>query len=446
MRKFLAVVKREYLKLVWTKTFLLSTFLFPIVGLGFMFVPAILLSIEGEATSLAVVDQSGRLYEPLKNALTAKAKVEQPDAAEAMNQISGSQAEQAKRTAEMMKAQFELEEIKADANSLEQIKRDLNERLRAQKLDAYVVVPANLDDPTFELYARNTSDITLQSKLGSAINQAVRRVRMQDANINPEKLDGINRSVPLNTTRVSDAGESEDNGIGFFLAFGVGIMMMLILTIYGGQILNAVVEEKETRIAEILFSSARPFDLMMGKIVGVGLGALTQFAIWLGSIAAIAVFGVVQLKAAGLDIPLPAISPVFFVALFVFFILGFFTYATIYALIGSMVTNAQEGNQFALLGTAPLLISFYCTFPILRSPNSDFSTWMSIAPFMSALLMPVRMSVNMPPFWQVGLSVLLSLITIVGLTWLAARVYRIGMLMTGKKATIPEVWRWIRQS
>ncbi len=446
MRKFLAVVKREYLKLVWTKTFLLSTFLFPIIGLCSIFGTAILVTIEGDATRLAVVDQSGRLYEPLKNALTAKPKIEQPNVAEAMNQLNESQAENVRRTAEMIQAQFELEEIKADAGTLEQIKRELNERLRAQKLDAYIVVPADFDNSTVELYARNTSDLALQQRLGGAINQSVRRVRMQNANISPEKLDDINRVVALNTIRVSDAGETEDDGIGFFLAFGVGVLMMLILTIYGTQILNAVIEEKETRIAEILFSSARPFDLMMGKIVGIGLGALTQFAIWLGSIAAIAVFGVVQMKAAGLEIPLPAISPVFFGALFVFFILGFFTYATIYALIGSMVTTAQEGNQFALLATAPLLISFYCTFPILRSPNSDFSTWMSIAPFTSALLMPVRMSVNMPALWQIGLAILLSLITIVGLTWLAARVYRIGMLMTGKKATIPEVWRWIRQS
>ena len=446
MRKFLAVVKREYLKIVWSKTFILSTLFIPLAGLIFSFVPILMMTIEGDATHLLVVDQSGRMSEAVIKTLTETQSFSPNGKQDALAQLNSSQQEQLKENSQKMKSRFIVEKFDFAATPLEQVKRELNERLRAQKLDAYLVIPTDLANAPFELYARNASNITMQSRVGNAVNQAVRRVRMKEEQISPEKLDAINRNVELDTVRVSDDGEAEDSGESFFLVFGIGLLLMLTLTLYGQSILAAVVEEKETRIAEILFSSARPFTLMMGKIVGVGLSALTQLGIWILSILLIALYALPQLSRTGFNFSLPQLSPAFFLLMTVYFLLGFLTYSTIYALIGSMVTTVQEGGQFALIALIPLMGSFYSLFPVMNSPGSNFSVWLSLLPFTAPLVMPVRVAVQTPPLWQIGLSIALNIAAVIALTWLAARIYRIGMLMYGKKATIPEVWRWIRQN
>lgn len=446
MRKFLAVVKREYLKLVWTKAFIIGTLLAPLLMLGVGLIPALIFSIEGEAARVAVVDLSGKLAPQIKNALVNNRRGQPPTREAVEQQMTASQEERARQAAEQMSAKFTVEEILGAGKSIEEFKRELDVRLRENKLDAYVIVPRDFDTESFELYARNTSDFIAQSRIERALNQAVRAARLEAAQIPQSRLDEINREIKLKSVRVSESGASEDGGESFWLVFGVGFLIYLVLAIYGQAILAAVIEEKETKIAEILFSSARPFTLMIGKLVGVGLTALTQLAIWVFSAVALIVFGLSQMRSSGVNLNLPPISPFFILGLFVFFLLGFFTYATIYALIGSMVTTVQEGGQFALPPVMILLGAFYCVIPITRNPNSDFAVWTSLAPFLSPIVMPARMAIQMPPIWQVLFSMILSLLTILALTWLASRVYRIGMLMYGKRASIPEVLRWIRQS
>ena len=214
---------------------------------------------------------------------------------------------------------------------------------------------------------------------------------------------------------------------------------------YGQVILAAVIEEKETRIAEVLFSSVRAFPLMMGKLIGVSLVALTQYAIWGLAFGLFALYGVAMLAARGVPISLPHLPASIFVYFLLFFLLGYFIYATIYALIGAMVTTTQEGGQVALPVIMLLVIGFYVAFPVIRSPNSSFAFWVSLFPFFSPITMLVRIVTQTPPFWQIALSLVIGFGTVVLLIWVTARIYRIGMLMYGKRASIPEVLRWIRQ-
>jgi ABC-2 type transport system permease protein len=218
-----------------------------------------------------------------------------------------------------------------------------------------------------------------------------------------------------------------------------------MLVTYGQVILGAVVEEKETRIAEILFSSVRSFTLMMGKLIGVSLVALTQYGIWAIVFALFAVFGVRMLAAQGIPVSLPSIPISTVIYFIIFFLLGYFIYATIYALVGAMVTNTQEGGQVALPVIFLLMVGFYMAFPVMRSPGSSFAFWVSMFPFWSPITMMVRIVTQTPPFWEIALSILIGVGTVILLIWLAARVYRIGMLMYGKRASIPEVIRWVRQ-
>jgi ABC-2 type transport system permease protein len=222
--------------------------------------------------------------------------------------------------------------------------------------------------------------------------------------------------------------------------------MYLAILMYGQVILGAVIEEKETRIAEILFSSIKPFTLMMGKLVGVSLVALTQLAIWMLAFSAFALYGTGVLAGKGIRASIPTIPFSHYIYFGLFFLLGYFLYATIYALLGSMVTTVQEGGQLAMPVILILVISFYLFLPVSRSPDSSFSFWVSMLPLSAPVAMLVRIVTQTPPFWQIALSLLIGFGTVLLIMWIASRIYRVGMLMYGKRASIPEAWRWARQA
>ncbi|MBA3335255.1 MAG: ABC transporter permease [Acidobacteria bacterium] len=450
MRKFLSVVKHEYKKIVLKWSFLLATLLFPLLAAAFAVVPALIFSIKGEATRIIVADQTGKIASRVRENLSSekmavKASEAQKDA---LKNLNASQEEQMKRSAEQMGVSFNFVEYVADGKSVEQLKRELNTKITEKEIDAYLIVPANYEssDAKFEFFSRKAGDFVANSSLEKAINSAVRSQRLADADISEDKLKDLSRNVDLSVKKVSEEGDEKDDEGSFAAGVIIGLMIYITLLIYGQQIMSAVVEEKETRIAEILFSSAKPFELMMGKLVGVGLAGLTQLAIWVVSALVLVGVGIAQMSAAGINITIPDITALTIIYFFIFFLLGFFIYATIYALIGSMVTNVQEGGQFAMFPVFILIIGFYLSFAVIRDPNSNVSFWVSIAPFFAPIVMPVRILAETPPFWQIALAILLNSLAIAGLVWLAARVYRVGMLMYGKRATIPEVWKWIRQS
>jgi len=168
--------------------------------------------------------------------------------------------------------------------------------------------------------------------------------------------------------------------------------------------------------------------------------------IWVLTFVAFSLFGVGVLAARGMPINLPHIPPIMFAYFGLYFLLGYFIYATVYALIGSMVTTTQEGGQLAMPVVLMLVAGFYFAFPIIRSPNSSMAFWASMFPFFAPITMLVRIVTETPPLWQIALSLAIGFATVVFLIWLASRIYRVGMLMTGKKASIPEVWRWVRQA
>ena len=448
MRKFLAVVKHEYKKIVLKWTFIIATLVFPLIATAFAVVPALLLSIKGEATKITIADKSGKIAARIEYNLSKEKEEQKAEQDEALKNLTASQAEQAKRAAEQVKGSFEFVDYSVLEKSDEQIKQELNDMIIEKEIDAYIIVPKNYAAPNapFEIFSRKPNDFVANSSLKQAINQAVRSQRLADANISEDNLKNLSQNLNLDVKKISDSGAEKDEDSSFAAAFIVGLMIYITLLIYGQQILSAVVEEKETRIAEILFSSAKPFELMMGKLVGVGLAGLTQLAIWIISLLLLVGFGLANATMMGMDLPVPDISPLIVVYFFIFFLLGFFIYATIYALIGSMVTTVQEGSQFAMIPVIVLVIGFYMSFAVIRDPNSNVAMWVSIAPFLAPITMPVRILAETPPFWQIALSIILNGAAIAGLVWLAARVYRVGMLMYGKKATIPEVWKWIRQS
>jgi len=450
MRKFLAVAKREYFKIVWTKTFIVSTILAPVFMLAVSFAPMLMLTLKGKPVRLVVVDSSGKLTARLRENLSPEKQYEKYKEAteEAFKNIDATQDEKLKNSADQIGGNFIFEDYSSAGRSDEQIRQELNERIIQDSLDAYLIVPPNYEAPgaKFEFFARNTGDFVIKEVFEKALEESVRSERMAKANISEALLKEVDQKIDLSVTKMSEKGAEKDQGFGIFAAsFVIGILIYVTLAIYGAAILQAIIEEKETRVAEILFSSAKPFELMLGKLVGVGLAGLTQVGIWVSSGLILTTSGIAMLNAGGMPVSMPNISPLFVVYFLLFFLIGFFIYATIYALIGAMVTSAQEGQQLAFPPILILMLGFFSMFAVIRDPNSAFAFWVSIAPFTAPIVMPVRILIETPPFWQIALSLLLNILTILGLVWAAAKVYRIGMLMYGKRATVPEMWRWIWQ-
>lgn len=453
MQKFLAVVKHEYKKIVLKWSFLIGTFLLPFLFACFAVVPMIIFSLKGEPTRVVVVDLSGKIESRLKANLShermeAKAK---KAAEKSLKDMSPSQEEQMKRGTEQLVSGFEFVDYPRAKNvsgsDIEAVRRELTGMIIQGEIDAFLFVPVDLNSPdaVFEFRSARGSDFVVNDAFEEALNQAVRTQRLSDANISEQQLEAIGRNINFDDKGIGDDGEETSGEAVWIASFAIGLMIYITLTVYGQAIMAAVVEEKETRIAEILFSSATPFELMMGKLIGVGLAGLTQLAIWLTSAVAIITVVALQSDLSSVMGSIPTITPLMVLYFLLFFLLGFFIYASIFALIGSMVTTVQEGGQFSFPPMMLMLAAFYFTFAVVRDPNSSLSFWVSIAPFFAPITMPVRILSETPPFWQIGLSFLINASTIAGLVWLASRVYRVGMLMYGKRATIPEVWKWIRQ-
>lgn len=449
MTKFLAIVKREYLKRVRAKSFIVATILGPILMVAFMVVP-ILIAMFGasEPVHIAIVDESGRMYERLSETIRRESR-KAPSAARgaAPMDMTGNPQERASAAGAMLPGSFKLEQVSTGGRSLDTVRHELNMRVLQDELDGYLIIPADvLNARKAEYYGRNVGDLFTKTQLEGHLARAINEQRLADAGVGQILLEEISGHISLNTIKVSEKGEEREVGGAFFFVLGVGFLIFIVIMIYGGVVLSAVVEEKETRVVEMLFSSVRAFPLMLGKLVGVSLVALTQLAIWGILVGAFVVFGLSALTAGGAEMELPRVGASAIAYFFLFFLLGYFFYSALFAVVGSIVTSQEESQQFVMLIIFPLIIAFYLVFPVLRSPNSTLAFWASLFPFTSPVVMLVRIVAQTPPFWQILLSWLIGFAGVILLIWIASRIYRTGMLMYGKRATIPEIMRWIKAS
>ncbi len=206
---------------------------------------------------------------------------------------------------------------------------------------------------------------------------------------------------------------------------------------------GGVMEEKQSRIIEVLLSSVRPFQLMLGKLVGIGLVALTQYLIWGTFAVLISVVAAAQaMTVSSVSFPkIPVSLMIFFV---LYFLMGYFLYATLYAMIGAIVSNEEDGQQMQMPITMTIVIPVAISSIVMRNPDSLSSIVLSLIPFFSPVLMFMRITIQQPPWWQIALSFVLLLSTIFGAIWLAAKIYRVGVLMYGKRPTLPELVKWLK--
>jgi ABC-2 type transport system permease protein len=229
------------------------------------------------------------------------------------------------------------------------------------------------------------------------------------------------------------------------LAYTLFFLLYIAILVYGQQVMIGVIEEKSSRIVEVIVATTRPFDLMMGKLIGICCVALTQLGIWMLAIVVFTLPPVVaQMAWISNSVDIPTLSPTLLIHFFLFFVLGFFLFSTFYGSVGAAFNNIQEAQQFASIGAIFAVAPMLLFWMVLNDPDSPLSVVASLIPFFTPLLMLLRLAVKAPPIWQVLLGYVLTLALTWAMIWVSARIYRVGILMYGKKPSLPEIWRWIR--
>jgi ABC-2 type transport system permease protein len=300
----------------------------------------------------------------------------------------------------------------------------------------------------FNFYGRSVSDIGATLEIRSALHDAVvaQRLAKSELKIDQKALEDLTKNIELETFQESESGDATKKGFGeaLFATFGFVVLLFMSLLLYGIAMLRGVLEEKSTRVMEVLLGSVTPGELMTGKILGIGLVGLTQMLIYMATAGVLRI--VVAIKMTGGDTAWiqDALAPTKLFYFVVFFLLGYFFYTALFAAVGAVCNSEQEAQNMQQPLTMSLMIPYIMTFFFVRNPDHIAAVIMSMIPPFAPMIMFTRLSVGSVPWWQVALS--LSLL--IGSTWLvfrgAAKVFRIGILMYGKRPTIPEILRWAR--
>jgi ABC-2 type transport system permease protein len=419
------IARREYLSRVKTKGFWIGTVILPVFLVAMMVVPSLVIAKTKAELRLVVVDQTGRLAEPLA------AKLRETGGA-------GRQA-----------SNFELElvEAPADGEGRDALRRRLDARVLAEEIDAWVWLPADvLERNRVEYHGESVSNFITQEVLEDRISDVLSASRLAAAGYDAARVGELTQSVQIDTLRVTAEGGKAEAGLaGLAIAYFLFFLLYIMIAIYGAQVMNGVLEEKASRVVEVVVSAATPFELLLAKLLGIGGVALTQIAIWLGTAAVLTAPGVVAAMAwLPPDVGVPALGAATILHFCVLFLLGFFMYASFYAAIGSAFNDIREAQQ-AASSAMFLLLPPVLFFPVvMNDPDSTVSVVTSLIPFFTPLVMTLRIALKTPPLWQLFLGYLLTGAFTVGMVWLAAKIYRTGILMYGKKPTLRELLRWVR--
>ncbi|HTM29631.1 MAG TPA: ABC transporter permease [Rhodanobacter sp.] len=436
MKKIFAVVRREFVERVRTRAFLISTLLLPVVMVAVFLLP-ILMSGTSRTSRVAIVDTSSAAVGPQVAAMLGAEKLgTRPDA----------------------EARYSVQVFPASAERLAAVRDELVAKTgfgRKHQADQWngvlVLTDATLASGKLVYYGGNVGGLEAMGKLQRTLSQALATWRLGKSGIDQQLVKQATAPADLQTVKVEDgklAGQSGEQS--FVLAYAMGFILYMAVLIYGQQTMTSVVEEKNSRIMEVLASSLTPFQMLLGKVLGVGAAGLAQMAIWGGSAALLssqrgplgALFG---MNAATLQsLPIPSMSGGVLVVFLLYFLLGFLLYGALYAAIGAMCNSIQETQQYALFVTMFILVGFFAMFSVIRDPNSTLGMAMSLVPFFAPFVMPVRWSMTTVPPLELAASLGLMVVGLLACTWLAGRIYRTGILMYGKKPSWREVWRWIR--
>lgn len=426
-KKVFAVVRREYVERVRTKAFWIGTLLFPGLFIALIGFQIVLSRKAGGERHLAVVDTTANLYAPLKAELEALEKERQ---ASKPNQT----------------APHWVLTQRPVAGSLDATKETLRREVVAKQLNGYLVLTPDLvNKDAVEYYSTVVSEFSAMKQLEEAFNKIRMRQRIMARGLPADLSNDLEKRVDLKAFKVSAKGTSEEKGAGIVAAIVFFFLMYSTFFMYGAQVMMGVLDEKTNRIVEIIIASVRPTELMLGKMFGIGLVGLTQYLAWAFVAMNLSLPGIaVALSTTDMGAPKIPISMLGYLVLY--FILGYFLYASIYTAIAAPFNTNQEAQQLAMIPMM-LIVSSIAVYPaVLNNPSGGLAVFFSIFPFTASLTMFLRTALSDVPLWQIAFSIVSIAATTIAIAWLAGRIYRVGILMYGKKPTIPEIIRWARYS
>lgn len=434
MHKIWAVLRREFLEKVRTRAFVIGTVLFPILMIGLTVLPILLDRRETEPKRVAIVDgASGDVGTKVTEALAASRR----------EGADGS----ARYTVFRVPARDRVDGVR---DSLVQLVGIHQEGM--ESLDGVIVLTdESVDGGRIPYLGVNVGSMADMRKLESELQTTLRQERLRRAGIDVFAGMKASREVDLVAQKVT-AGKltGESGAASFMLAYIMGFILYISMVLYGIQVMNSVMEEKTNRIAEVLSSSVTPFQMMLGKVLGVGGVGLLQLGIWGGTAMAITTYRAPLARLFGASpeslssMKLPSVRPDLLAVFLIYFVLGFLLYAAAYAAVAAMCNSQQEAQQANTPVTLCIVAGFMAMFSLLNEPSGSLARTLSLIPLMSPFVVPVRYSLAPIPIPELLLSIALTFAGMLFVVWVAGRIYRVGILMYGKRPKFSELWRWVR--
>lgn len=408
-----AVIRREYLQRVRSKWFVASTVGGPLLMAVLMFLPAYMAR-QGEETArtLVLVDRTESLYAGLSNRLED--------------------------------GEYDVSPQRWSAD----VVADLTQRVTDGEIGGFLILDQEtLNSGEAVLYGRQRPSAIRRLALRSAIAESALEVQLAGEGVD---VSSLMRGGELRVEVLSEEAGLEEPRMA--MAFIGAFLLYMTILLYAVAVMRATLEEKTSRIVEIVISSMKPWHLMLGKILGVGAVGLTQMAVWITSALVIASMGLPALIAANPELgslkdvreALPGAGML--MLLLCFFLFGYFIFSGMYAAVGAMCNTDEEAQQAQWPVVMLVMVPAVLLMPILQSPNSGLAVSLSLIPFFSPILMWARTAAGAAPWWQVAISFVLMALTVVAVAWVAGRIYKVGILMAGKRPTLPEVWRWVKEA
>jgi len=430
MHNVLMVIRREYLDRVRKKSFWIGTLVFPVIMVVLVLGPMALTRLSSGPKRVAVVDATGRLFGPMQDELTRRGRESAPKDEKKSAPAGG----------------LVLESVPLQG-SVDATYTAIKARVNKDDLYAVIIIGDDLNSETnFRYYGRNVGDPQTQQRLESALQRAVILLRMERAEVkaDPETLRKAMAGIDFETFQVSASGTESKKGFleAYFGTFLFVFLLYMTLLLYGIAVMRGILEEKSNRIMEVLLGSLSPQELMTGKILGVGLVGLTQVGIYVATalVLPMLVPGASGAMASAFD----ALSPMRLLWFLIFFILGYFMYTALFAAVGSVCNSEQEAQNLQSPVIMCLVIPMVATFFFVSQPDSTVARVVSLIPLFTPMVMVMRINTLTPPLWEILLSIGLTLGFIYLLFRGVAKIFRIGILMYGKRPTVPEILRWAR--
>jgi len=425
LNKIGIILGREYSVRVKKRSFILTTILTPVLLAALFIVPTVLMFVGGKDTEKVMVQDGSGIVVPYLESSSTVEYVVAPEGA-----------------------------------TLEQLKLDFN------NLDVYALVGISELDSANNVkvvaYSAEPLNVDIKSDISSKVNKAVESMKLSLYNISDldRILAEVKTDVQITTLTLTDEGEKEESAeIYMALSYIMSLLIYMFIFMFGNMVMRGVIEEKSGRIVEVIVSSVKSVELMIGKILGIALVALTQFLIWVVlTLVLVAVAGFLMggdivgtmetADVAGMGSILKGISEIRFgyilTCFLIYFVLGYLLYAGMFAAVGAAVDNEADTTQLLMPVTIPLILGLFLMLPTFQNPTGQLAFWASIIPFTSPMVMMARIPFGVVPFWELALSILLLLATFLLMAVISAKIYKVGILTYGKKASFKDLWKWIK--